>query len=174
MANEKPGRNSLNREHGLAESNSISFSLIEFARFLYGNRRFIFYFSAVYFLLMQAWMHMINHPLYKSQSTVYVNLTSKKSTSFLAGRLSSWEEEQETLNKVTLVEQSFRTSNYRKALLKEIVGKTKYCQNDEDCPLYLKTIHDYVLSPSTPQSKKQTYSIFSPISILSRTKINSF
>lgn len=122
----------------------LEFDLIDFLRFSYGHRKFLLIFSAIVFISSFIYAFFISKPIFRSHATISINFSSKQQSISLT-RITNWVDEQEMLNKITVTEKAFNSEGFQRALLAEVEGRGKYCQEEKRCKLYSKLIRNRIL-----------------------------
>lgn len=119
------------RQPTLSLTEAIEFNVIEFLNFVYSHRRPSLILTAVFLVGLLFYVTAIQRPHYRASGTLNVNISSK-SESFSLNRFNTWMEDQETANKVYTIEQIFESSQFHRAVIDEIDGKSKRCES-HDC-----------------------------------------
>ena len=109
---------------------SIEFNLVEFASHVFSRRRVVVSLSLALMLGFVLYVSVVQRSSFRAIGTININM-ALKSQSLSPSRLTSWIEEQEMLTKVNLTERFFESSDYRRAVLAEVEGKTKYCTGEQ-------------------------------------------
>lgn len=147
------------------EDDIFEFNLFDFIHFAYSRRYFVGIFSAIFLIVMLIWGFVIQKPIYKAQTTLNVNLSSKSQT-FTMARFTNWLEEQEMQNKVYLTEQFFNSTGFKNAVFDEVIGKTNRCSTDK-CEEYKKIIKQYFIKDSPQNEANEAAELFSNLEIYS-------